>query len=126
MTRGASAGRTRGQGSTGRLVLAAALGLAGCGALQDQVTKQGAELAELRTGVDGLRADLQALRQQIAGLQTALEAADRRATTERETSDARDREAQEALAQRLATVEHRVDEMADGVTALEAGAAGLA
>ena len=75
-----SAGRPRPRAVVGRLVLGASLGLAGCAALQDQVSTQGAELAELRTGVDGLRSDLQALRQQLAALQTAMESADRRAT----------------------------------------------
>ena len=109
----------------GRLVLGASLGLAGCAA-QDQVSKQAAELTELRTGVDGLRSDLQALRQQVAALQATLYSADRRATAEREAGEARGRETQDALGKRLATVERRVEELGDGVTGLEVGTAALA
>jgi outer membrane murein-binding lipoprotein Lpp len=110
----------------GGVVLGACLGLAGCGALQEQVTKQGAELTELRVTVDGLRGDFQALRRQIDALQAALESADRRATAEREAGEARGRDTQDVLVQRLATVERRVDELGDGVTGLEVGTAALA
>src|SRR6185503_866278 len=109
----------------GRLVLGASLGLAGCAA-QDQLSKQAAELTELRTGVDGLRSDLQALRQQVAALQATLYSADRRATAEREAGEARGRETQDALGKRLATVERRVEDLGDGVTGLEVGTAALA
>jgi tol-pal system protein YbgF len=116
------ASRPRPGAIVGGLVVGVSLGLAGCGALQEQVTKQGAELAELRAGVDGLRGDLQALRRQVA----ALEAADRRATAEREAGEARGRETQDVLAQRLTTVERRVEELGDGLTGLEVGTAALA
>jgi tol-pal system protein YbgF len=75
--------------------------------------------------VDGLRSDLQALRQQVAALQAAMESADRRATAEREAGEARGRETQD-VAQRLATVERRVEELGEGVTGLEVGTATLA
>jgi len=120
-----SARRPRPGAVVGRLLLGASLGLAGCTALQGQVSTQGAELAELRTGVDGLRSDLQALRQQVAALQAAMESADRRATAEREAGEARGQETQ-AVAQRLATVERRVEELGEGVTGLEVGTATLA
>jgi tol-pal system protein YbgF len=116
------ASRPRPSAIVGGLVVGVSLGLAGCGALQEQVTKQGAELAELRAGVDRLRGDLQALRRQVA----ALEAADRRATAEREAGEARGRETQDVLAQRLTTVERRVEELGDGLTGLEVGTAALA
>ena len=120
-----SAGRPRSRAVVGRLVLGASLGLAGCAALQHQVSTQGAELAELRTGVDGLRSGLQALRQQVAALQAAMESADRRATAEREAGEARGRGTQD-VAQRLATVERRVEELGEGVAGLEVGTATLA
>jgi tol-pal system protein YbgF len=120
-----SARRPRPGAVVGRLLLGASLGLAGCTALQDQVSTQGAELAELRTGVDGLRSDLQALRQQVAALEAAMESADRRATAEREAGEARGQETQ-GVAQRLATVERRVEELGEGVTGLEVGTATLA
>jgi tol-pal system protein YbgF len=107
-------------------VLGASIGLAGCGALHEQVTKQGTEMTELRASVEGLRGDLQALRRQVAALQASLESADRRAAAEREAGEARGRETQEVLAQRLATVERRVDELGDGVTGLEVSSAALA
>jgi tol-pal system protein YbgF len=120
-----SARRPRPGAVVGRLLLGASLGLAGCTALQDQVSTQGAELAELRTGVDGLRSDLQALRQQVAALEAAMESADRRATAEREAGEARGQETQ-GVAQRLAAVERRVEELGEGVTGLEVGTATLA
>ena len=122
----ASVRRLRPGAVVGRLVLGASLGLVGCGTLQDQVSKQGAEVAELRTGLDGLRSDLQGLRQQVAALQATLESADRRSTAEREAGEVRGREIQDVLAQRLATVERRVEELGDGVTGLEVGTAALA
>ena len=54
-----------------------------------------------------------------------MESADRRATAEREAGEARGRETQD-VAQRLATVERRVEELGEGVTGLEVGTATLA
>ena len=47
-------------------------------------------------------------------------------TAEREAGEVRGREIQDVLAQRLATVERRVEELGDGVTGLEVGTAALA
>ena len=103
------------------------IGLGGCtGALRGQVARQDAALSELRSGVDGLRADLHALREEVAGLRTTLEGGLGGATASREAAEARAREAQDALAARLATAEHRVAELADGVAGLETGMASLA
>jgi tol-pal system protein YbgF len=110
----------------GGLLLGTFLGLVGCGALREQVTKQGAELTELRASVEGLRGDLQALGRQVTALQASLDAADRRATAERAAGEARGRETQEIMAQRLATVERRAEELGDGVTGLEQSSAALA
>jgi tol-pal system protein YbgF len=112
------------------LVLVASLGalgaLAGCGALQDQVTRQDAALAELKTGVDGLRTDLRALREDVVALRAALETEARRTAADRETGDAHAQESRDALDGRLATTERRVEELADGVTGVEVSVANLA
>jgi tol-pal system protein YbgF len=107
--------------------LVLATGLAGCtGALRDQVARQDVALSELRTSLDGLRTDLRGLREEVAGLHAALEGGLGRAAVAREREEARTRDAQQALAARLATAERRVEELADGVTGLEVGVANLA
>lgn len=108
------------------LALGFLTGLAGCGALQDQVARQDAALSDLRTAVDGLRTDLRGLREEVAGLLAAVDAGGRRAAADRETAEARARETQEALEGRLATAERRVEELADGVTGLEVSVGNLA
>jgi tol-pal system protein YbgF len=113
--------------SVSLLALGLAIGFAGCaGALHDQVARQDAALSDLRTSVDELRTDLRALHEEVVGLRAALEEGLGRAATARETEETRAREAQEALAGRLATAEHRVEELGDGVTGLEAAVANLA
>lgn len=90
------------------------------------MSRQDAALSELRTGVDDLRTDLRGLREGVAGLRAALESGLGRAAADRETERARAREAQEALAARLAAAERRVEELTDGVTGLEVGVGSLA
>lgn len=112
----------------GRAVVAGlVLTLVGCtGALREDVVRQDAGLADLRVGVDSLRADLRALRDEVAGLRTALESGLQRAGDDRETQDRRIGEAQEAFTQRLAATERRAEDLAEGVTGLEAAVALLA
>ena len=117
------AGRT---GACLALALGLLSGLTGCGALQDQVTRQDAALSELRTAVDGLRTDLRGLREEVAGLRSAVETGGRQAAAGREAADARAREAQDALQGRLATAERRLEDLADGVTGLEVSVGNLA
>jgi tol-pal system protein YbgF len=90
------------------------------------VRRQDTALSELRTSVDGLRTDLRGLHEEVSGLRTALESGLGSAAAAREAEETRAREAQEVLAARLAMAEHRVEELADGVTGLEVGVAGLA
>jgi tol-pal system protein YbgF len=102
-------------------------GLAGCtGGLQDQFARQDEALAELRTGIEGLRGDLRGLREEVSGLRGALEGGLGGAAVARETGEARSRAAQESLTARVASVEHRLEDLVDGVSALEVGAANLA
>lgn len=108
------------------LALGLLSGLAGCGALQEQVTRQDATLSELRTAVDGLRSDLRGLREEVLGLRSAVETGGRQAAAGRETADARARDAEEALQGRLALAERRVEELAEGVTGLEVSVGNLA
>jgi polar amino acid transport system permease protein len=104
-----------------------ALLLAGCtGALRDDVARQDASLAELRTGIASLGSDLRRLRGEIADLRAALESGLGRSAQAREADDVRVREAQDALGSRLATTERRTEELADGVAGLEAAVAALA
>ena len=118
--------QSRARTSVPGLALVLLTGLAGCAGLQDQVARQDAALSDLRTGVDGLRADLRGLRDEVTALRGTLETGVRRAAADRETDEARARYAQEALEARLATAERRVEELADGVTGLEVGGANLA
>jgi tol-pal system protein YbgF len=94
--------------------------------LQDQVARQDATLAELRTGIEGLRGDLRGLREEVSGLRGALEGGLGGAAAARETAEAHSRDAQDRLTARLAAVERRLEDLGDGVTALETGAASLA
>jgi tol-pal system protein YbgF len=107
--------------------LGIALGLAGClGALRQDVDRQDVRLTELRAQVDGLRETLESLRADVAGLRAALEGGLGRAAAAREVEDTRAGEAQEALTGRLAAVERRAEDLADGVTGLEIAVATLA
>ncbi|HEY7141661.1 MAG TPA: tetratricopeptide repeat protein [Methylomirabilota bacterium] len=102
-------------------------GLAGCtAALEAQVARQDAALADLRTGMDGLQADLRALHEEVTALRAGLEAGVRRTTADREREEKVAREAQGAVEARLATVEHRVEDLTEGVSGLESGVASLA
>jgi tol-pal system protein YbgF len=108
-------------------VLGLTTGLAGCtGALHDQLARQDAALADLRTGIDGLRTDLRGLRTEVTALRTTLEAGLGRAAASQESDQAIAREAGEALAGRLATSERRLEELADSMTGLEVSVSTLA
>ena len=109
------------------LGLGLALGLAGCtGALRQDVSRQDANVAELRTEIDGLRQTLRGLREDVAGLRATLEGGLARAAAARDAEADRAREAQEALGTRLETAERRAEELADGITSLEVALAALA
>jgi polar amino acid transport system permease protein len=104
-----------------------ALLLTGCtGALREDVARQDAAMADLRTRVDSLQADLRGVRQDLTALRGTLDSGFARAAQARETEDRRVREAQDAMGERLAQAERRVEDMAEGVTGLEASVAGLA
>jgi polar amino acid transport system permease protein len=101
--------------------------LTGCaGTLREDLARQAAAMADLRTRIDGLQADVRGVRSDLTELRTALEAELARAAQARETEDRRIHEAQDGMGERLASAERRVDELAEGVVGLEASVAGLA
>ncbi|HWC03546.1 MAG TPA: tetratricopeptide repeat protein [Methylomirabilota bacterium] len=109
------------------LALGLAIGLAGCaGALHDEVARQDATLSDLRRSVDGLGTEVRGLQGDIVGLRSAVEGGLGQAKRAREAEGTRIEAEQEALAARLATVERRVEEMADAVTGVEVALAALA
>jgi polar amino acid transport system permease protein len=119
--------RARGRLRAVGLASGVALLLTGCtGGLREDLARQDAALAELRTTVDTLQADLRGMRSDLSGLRTTLESERVRAAQARETEDGRVREAQDALAERVAAAERRTDELVEGVAGLEGSVAGLA
>jgi tol-pal system protein YbgF len=109
------------------LVGSLALVLTGCaGGLREEVARQDAGLTDLRSGVERLQGEVRSLRDEIAALRTAIDTGLGRAAAARESEDARAREAQGALAERLATTEQRADDLGDGVAGLETAVATLA
>ena len=104
-----------------------ALLLAGCtGGLREEVARQDAGLADLRTGVESLRSDLRSLRDEVVALRATLESGLGRAVEAREAEDARARDVQDALGARLATSERRTEDLAEGISGLEVAVAALA
>ena len=119
--------RARGRLRVPVLAGSLALLLAGCtGGLREDVARQDAGLAELRTGVESLRIDLRSLRDEVAVMRATLESGLGRAVAAREAEDARAREAQDALGDRLATSERRAEDLAEAVSGLEVAVAALA
>jgi polar amino acid transport system permease protein len=119
--------RARGRLRAAALAGGVALLLTGCaGALREDMARQDAALAELRTKVETLQADLRGMRSDLSGLRATLESELARTAQARETEDGRVRGAQDVLAERVAMAERRTEELAEGVAGLEGSVAGLA
>jgi tol-pal system protein YbgF len=89
------------------------------------VARQDAGLVELRTAVDGLRADLRSLKDEVSGLRTSVGAGLERAADARAAEDERLRDAVEAFGHRLLAIERRTEELAEAVNGLETSMAVL-